>query len=185
MKLVKEHINKFERGLDPKDAMNIGLKQKIAQWLDTYFQNVSHATKAASYIINDDLTINIDGFFITNWTRNFPDYIQFNEINGIFIFSDPANEPFKTSLKGCPKIVNGDFRCNRSGIKNLINGPQKVYGDYLCSLNPYLESLEGLATLITGNFACNNKNGLTINDIPKETVIKENSYVEHWAKGQW
>ena len=179
MELVREHIN-FKRGIDPKDAMNIGLRNQIIEWLEYYYHDISNATRAGTYIINDDLTIDIDGFFTTIWKENLPNYIQFNKIDGNFLFSEKQKV---TSLKGCPKIVNGEFYCNSNDLKNLIGGPKIVAGNYICSLNPHIKSLEGLAKKIGGMFACNNKSGLTEKDIPEGTEISDliRTNVSHWS----
>jgi len=180
MHLVKEHMN-FERGANPKKAMNVGTRVKIEQWLEDYFQHISHATEKSVYLLNDDLSIDINGFFITDWVENFPDFIQFNEIYGNFHVGPVTANNEKTTLRGCPKIVHGDFSCNGLSIKNLIGGPTRVDGTYNCSLNPKLVSFEGLATHIGDDFCCNNKSGLTEKDIPKETDIKGDINVGYWS----
>ncbi|MDD5649179.1 MAG: hypothetical protein PHF86_01995 [Candidatus Nanoarchaeia archaeon] len=187
MKIVKESIN-FERGLDPKESMNIGIKPKITDWLYNYFIVTSQATKQSYFKINDDLTIDIYGFFATSWKGNFPDYIQFNKIftnkNNNGDFQIGAGNKMNT-LRGCPKIVEGNFDCTKNNLKNLIGGPIIVEGTYYCGQNP-LESLEGLAKEIGSGLSCNNKSGLTKKDIPKETKFScysDQISISYW--GNW
>lgn len=183
--IVREYIN-FERGIDPKQAMEIGMKSKIEKWLEEYFHNVSNATRESSFTINEDLTIDIDGFFACRWEGNFPDFIQFNEIRGDFMIQGFTGQwnTVKTSLRGCPQKVYGDFDCCRNDLKNLIGGPEYVQGYYVASLNPNIQSLEGLAKYIGKSFSCNNKSNLTIKDIPGGTKIKGGINISHWG-GNW
>jgi hypothetical protein len=182
LNLVREHISRFERGIDPKDAMQTGLKYRIEKWLEDHYHNISNATKAGYYEINSDSTIDIHGFFATDWDKNFPDYIQFNECYGSFQIS-AIDEGYMTSLRGCPRIVRGDFECCRQQLKNLVGGPEEVHGKYVCSCIETLKSLEGLAKYIGEYLACNNKSGLTINNIPKGTHIEQidKSCVYYWG----
>ena len=179
MNLVREHID-FKRGIDPKDAMGIGQKVRIKNWLDKYFIETSEATRRSYYEINDDLTIDVEGFFAMSWKGDFPQYIQFNKIYGNFIISNCE----LTTLRGCPKIVVGIFECCSNLITNLVGGPEEV-DDYICSLNKNLKSLKGLAKKINGYIACNNKASLTKRNIPKGTIIKDRkkSNIHFWS--QW
>ena len=132
--------------------------------------------------------IDIDGFFATHWKGNFPEWIQFGttgsfEIQGDNFRLGGGAPELMTSLRGCPKIVNGEFNCSRQDLKNLVGGPETVRGHYSCSMNPHLKSFEGIAKLIGGDFACNNKSGLTEKDIPEGTDILGNTNVHYWA--QW
>ena len=183
--IVRESIS-FERHRDPKHTLNIGMRTKIEEWLEEYYHEVSNATRASKYTINDDLTIDIDGFFVTDWPGNLPDFIQFNEIRGNFVIQGDlrrsvVKKGFMTSLKGCPKIVKGEFNCSRNDLNNLIGGPETVSGNYTCSLNPHLKSLKGIATSIGGDLDCNNKSGLTEKDIPPGTKIVGRPNVHYWA----
>jgi hypothetical protein len=182
MKIVRESLN-FERGQDPKQSMNIGLKAKITDWLYEYFIPSNPATREIHFNINNDLTINIYGSFSTSWQGDFPEYIQFNEIierDNHSGFDISRNN--MTTLRGCPKIVNGAFDCTGNNLKNFIGGPQMVTGNYIAGQNP-LESLIGLAKDILGIFYCNNKMGLTGKDIPKNSKIKGLYKVDYW--GDW
>ena len=185
--IVRESIS-FERGENPIKTMGIGMRGKIREWLMDHFFDVSNATRESTFRINDDLTIDIlKGFFATDWPGNFPDYIRFNEVNCDFnirgdlrVNSVQGREPM-TSLRGCPRVVNGEFDCSRNDLKNLIGGPEKVTDHYAYSLNPHIESLEGMAKEIGGDFACNNKSGLTEKDIPEGVEIMGDPNVHYWS----
>ena len=180
MSIVRENIN-FERGINPRTSMGIGLRPKIEEWLKMYFVKTSNSTLKSYYEILEDLTIDVFGFFASTWKGNFPEFIQFNECYGDFQVDNMG----LTTLRGCPRKVKGYFSCSRNNIKNLIGGPEYVEGSYSASLNPTLESLEGLANYIGGDFSCNNKTGLNSKDIPKGTYIGGDISVFLWSAGQW
>ena len=180
MSIVRENIN-FERGINPRTSMDIGLRPKIEEWLKMYFVKTSNSTLKSYYEILEDLTIDVFGFFASTWKGNFPEFIQFNECYGDFQVDNMG----LTTLRGCPRKVKGYFSCSRNNLKNLIGGPEYVTGSYSASLNPTLESLEGLANYIGGDFSCNNKTGLNSKDIPKGTYIGGDISVFLWSAGQW
>jgi hypothetical protein len=119
--LVRESIS-FQRGIDPKENLGIGKIYSIKKWLDEM--------KVKNYIINDDMTI--DGNYNINLSNKnlkmFPEYIQFNKIEGFFICS--SNE--LTSLRGCPKIVKGDFYCYYNRLTSLDGCPKIVDDEFVC-----------------------------------------------------
>lgn len=185
--IVRESIS-FERQPDPYKSLGIGLREKIHEWLMEYYFNISNATKSSEFRINEDLTIDIlDGFFTTDWPGNFPDYIQFNEVNCNFNIQGDVRRPTAgrkpmTSLRGCPRIVKGEFNCSRNDLKNLVGGPEEVTGHYSCSLNPNIKSFEGIAKFIGGDFSCNNKSGLTNRNIPEDVEILGSPNVHYWSE---
>lgn len=77
--------------------------------------------------------------------------LKFNNVFGNFDCSD--NE--LTTLKGCPKFVDGDFYCYLNELKDLRYGPKNVCGNYICSGNK-LTSLYGSPKEIHGDFVCAN-----------------------------
>jgi len=48
-----------------------------------------------------------------------------------------------SSLKGCPRIVHGDFYLQGTSIRNLEGGPEIVGGKYEVKHNKFLTSLKG------------------------------------------
>ena len=97
MRIVKESLNEmnFQKKMDnPLGALGIGRKKMIEDWLEE--QQIY-----AYHIINDDYSIDITeyGVDIRSIGLNvFPDYIQFNKINGFF----NCCHNNLTSLRGCP-----------------------------------------------------------------------------------
>lgn len=63
--------------------------------------------------------------------------VKFGYVTGDFSVSNI------NSLHGCPHTVGGNFRCSRSGIRNLVGGPREVGETYYLSFNNSLTSLEG------------------------------------------
>lgn len=134
MKLVKENIN-FERGLDPKEALGIGSKKAIIDWLNSFPYFVSRH----NYTINNDLSIDVKSEFPIELqgcidlfpNGEFPHYINFNH-TGDF---DVDNCGLK-SLRGCPKKIDGYFSCQMNELTSLEDGPKEVRGSYYCNSNP-------------------------------------------------
>lgn len=59
-----------------------------------------------------------------------------------------------TSLKGCPKNINGSFDVTANKLRDFREGPDYVGGDYIATFNP-LTSLEGLPKTIGGSLNIN------------------------------
>jgi hypothetical protein len=126
-KFVNE-VMSFERGQDPKVSLGIGEMKFIKQWLDDH--NIQN------YKINSDLSIDVNddvylqsgswGMKISN-IQNFPDYIQFNVIDGNFVVIGNENI---TSLRGFPKKVTGDFQFAENGIN-----PSRKEIKEICDVN--------------------------------------------------
>lgn len=107
-------------------------KEEIKDWLDYYY--------IRNYTINKDLTVDIngnvdlsikeviedgvDGCIALEKLEKIP--VQFNKINGWFDCSDNN----LISLKGCPKIVDGNFYCHHNKLKTLEFSPKIVLGDF-------------------------------------------------------
>jgi len=127
MKIVKENLFEFERGLDPKEVLNLGKIKKMKEWLSQFIFN-------SQYTINQDYTIDIKGDFIitdNHTISEIPDYIQFNICNGYFI----CNGGHLKNLFGCPKNIKGDFYAAYNKIENLNGSPEIVEGDYVIKGN--------------------------------------------------
>lgn len=125
MKLIKEYINeKFVQESDPIRDMGIGIKQSIENWLNKY--------GIENYKINSDNTIDVYGNVILHHLNitNFPPYIKFNIIKGIF--SIQYNN--FTTLRGCPKIVEDLFSCSNNRLSSLKYCPRKC-GYFYCHSN--------------------------------------------------
>jgi len=119
----------------------------IEKWIDLYttsntFTFFNLGTSKIKYKINSDFSIDVlsDCYIRPNFIeKELPDYIQFNIAYKNFGI---ANLKLST-LKGCPKIVKGEFSChNNENLKNLIGGPEEVDLTYYCT-NKRLTSLEG------------------------------------------
>jgi hypothetical protein len=104
-----------------------------------------------NYSINDDLSIDVDGYVDLHDKGLTKLPLKFNKVDGYF------NCTFNNlkSLEGAPKEVNGDFYCYKNDLTSLEGSPNKVNGDFHCILN-ILTSLEGASKEVTGNFYCSN-----------------------------
>lgn len=136
MKLVREHINeKFTEDSDPIHDMGIGITRKIKKWLAK--MNITN------YTINDDLSIDVDGYVNLNRKLNngkLPDYIQFGKIKNGYFSIEHNN---LISLKGSPRYINGgpqapysgDFICSYNKLTSLMFAPKKISGTFICHYN--------------------------------------------------
>lgn len=129
MRSLKESL------LDDVDVVadKVDMKPVIKAWLSKHARNVS-------YNINDDNTIDVNGH-LSLYTREIPDYIQFNNIKGNFHLVGFEGE----KLKGMPKKIKGGlFITGCINLQNLEGAPEEVkeYIDISDCLN--IESLKGL-----------------------------------------
>lgn len=127
-------------------------------------------------IQNDErLYGNMKNFGITLkvFTEQLPEYIQFGVVEGNVTFTNKGWSgeknmltggqgvygeilPHKiTTLRGCPKIVKGDFIAENIGIDSLIGSPQRVEGDFIVKRNE-IKSFEGMPQYIGGLFNISN-----------------------------
>ena len=136
------------------------IKDLIIEWLEKY--NIKN------YKINDDLTIDVNGNVdLYGYSESqLPDHIQFNEVNGYF---NIGYSQIKT-LKGCPKIVNGEFYCSGcSKLETLKGAPEIVKEDFYCSDCDSLTTLEGSPEIVDGGFYCSFCDLLkSLNGAPKQ-----------------
>lgn len=100
-------------------ATNTMDKLDIKAWLDSM--------GVRGYIINDDLTVDVNGNVHLDNKELTLIPIQFGKVRKSF---NCSNNPL-TSLKGCPNQV-GDFFCQYTDIKNLNYCPIYVDGDFFC-----------------------------------------------------
>ena len=144
------------------------IKNLIIEWLNKY--NIKN------YNINNDLTINVNGNVdLYGYSESqLPDHIQFNEVNGYF---NIGYSQIKT-LKGCPKIVNGEFYCSAcSKLKTLKGAPEIIGSTFICLNCPKLISLEGAPEIVNGDFDCSYCDSLkSLKGSPKQ--VKKTFYCE-------
>ena len=125
-------------------------------------------------IINDDLTIDIKKLNkndknnydveIRIFKDQLPEFIQFNEVECNFRVNNfgwdssvleygPENREILPhdilTLFGCPKIVYGDFICEKLGLISFDGCPRKIYGDLIIKSNN-LSSFKGMPDFIQG-----------------------------------
>jgi hypothetical protein len=109
-------------------------RQEIEEWLDKH--NITN------YIINDDLTVDVNDDVQLRGLRLTTLPFQFGKITGYF---DCASNKL-TSLKNCPYYVDDDFYCFNNELTSLVFCPRyvgrKFYAQYnnLTSCKELLES---------------------------------------------
>jgi len=134
----------FERSSsDPLKNLSIGKRAQIIKWLDSF--------KIENYIINDDLTIDVNGNVNLDQESLtcLPSFIKFNKVSGNFSYF--YNQ--LTSLEGCPTIVCGSFNCANNQLTSLEGCPRTVSDSFYCN-NNQLISLEGCPTIVGVSFHC-------------------------------
>ena len=119
MKLIREHIG-FERNIDPKKAMGVGLETKIREWLKEY--------RIAKYELDENLMISTYNEVNLNTAGLFelPDYIKFNEVFADF----HINWNNLHNLKNCPIKIYGSFWANGNPLTSLEGSPVYVSKTY-------------------------------------------------------
>jgi hypothetical protein len=125
MKIVKENIN-FERGVDPKSYLKIGLKSQIENWLNQ--MNIKNYKILEDFTIDVLEPISLIGMNI----KEFPSFIQFNKAYNSFDIDDCG----LISLRGCPKTITGYFSCQGNKLMSLKYSPLFVGDSYYCTMNP-------------------------------------------------
>ena len=102
-----------------------------------------------NYIINDGLSIDVDGD--VDLYKKKLEYLplKFNYVGGTFNCS--FNQ--LNILEGCPRTVVGDFFWDYNELKTLKGSPQTVDGRFSCYRNK-LETLEGSPQTVGGDFYC-------------------------------
>ena len=129
MKLVRENIN-FEKNMDPKTAMGIGLPVLVKKWMKKAFGEWS-----VDYRLEPDGTITLNQDLEipdADLSPGFPDYIKFGHIDGD-IHLDYCGLDF---LKGLPKVTVSYFSCEGNNLMSLKGAPAVVNGDFFCRGNP-------------------------------------------------
>lgn len=90
-----------------------------------------------------------------------------------------------SSLKGCPRKVNGDFDCSKNHLTTLVGCPEVVKRNFNCAENE-LTSLEGCPKSLKGKFDCSfNLYLKDISNLPEDVVdlyIRECRYIEVFPK---
>jgi hypothetical protein len=118
----------FERGLDPKEAMNIGWKARVKKWLENHGK-----FDIDKIIFNDDMTIDVEGFIgFENHIGNLPDYIKFNVVKGCF----HAGTMGCSTMKGFPESVDGFLSISVNNLETLDYFPKYVGGEVWAGSNP-------------------------------------------------
>lgn len=164
MKLVREYLYEHLRFTENGDAihdMGIGVDGLIHKWMR------EHNIPKSKYRIGKDKKIIADDTVMLSGMNigEFPEFINFAHINGGF-HCDNSNI---TSLRGCPRLIQGAFFCSRNFLKDngLIGGPQQVEGSYAAS-SCGLKSLEGIAFKIEEDLYIDNNSLYSLEFIPKE-----------------
>jgi hypothetical protein len=134
---------KFIEDSDPIHDMGIGIKHKIEEWIGknrgnfkVYFKGCTGTfLKDKDIIINDDLTIDINGWTDMSGGINYtlPEYIKFNRIKGDFA----CRYDITQFEKFMPKYVEGQVRFyidvrpwpNISELEHKIRSVCKIKGD--------------------------------------------------------
>jgi len=118
--------NSFTRDTaDKLTNLGLGKMYLIKKWLEKYMGD-------QMYSINDDLTIDVHSVVILDnqQVNDFPEYINFNVADDTFSLT---GNNF-TTLRGCPKIVNGNFYCNYNKLTTLDYAPE-VKEFFICNEN--------------------------------------------------
>jgi hypothetical protein len=134
---------------------SIQSKDEITAWLDEM--------GVKNYIINSDLTVDVDGHvdLIAKKLKSIP--IKFNKVVGNFRCSHNQ----LITLEGAPNEVGGEFDSFRNKLKSLKGSPNKVRDNFICSGNQ-LTTLEGAPNEVGGEFSCSGNQLTTLEGAPNK-----------------
>lgn len=115
-----------------------------------------------NYIINDDLSIDVDGDvgLCNRKLTKLP--LKFRNVTGNFYCS--YNQ--LTSLEGAPQTVGVDFYCQDNQLTTLEGAPQTVGCGFYCSYNQLI-TLKGTPQTVMGNFDCYNNQLTSLEGAPQ------------------
>ena len=130
--IVSENV-RFERGRKPQEAMDVGIRRNIREWMNWVYGNFT-MIEGEDYKINQDYTIDLLGNFEVpdKEIGEFPEYINFRMITGDFMI-DYCN---MKSLRGCPDKVDGFFSCEGNKLMSLDHMPTNIRDNIFVRDNP-------------------------------------------------
>ena len=98
-------------------------KEEIEKWLN--------GMKVTNYIINDDLTVDVNGDVYLALKDLTVISVQFRKVSGSFwCYGNQLK-----NLRNCPEYVGGDFGCSSNRLISLKGCPEYVGGFFSCSHN--------------------------------------------------
>ena len=100
--------------------------------------NICEKLGIKNYTINDDLSINVDGYVNIRNKELTEIPIKFNKVSAYFDCS--SNK--LTSLKGSPRWVGKWFNCTSNDLIDLYDAPDYVEGNFMCDESVVGEKLE-------------------------------------------
>lgn len=133
----------------------LNTKEEIKDWLDSRL--------IKKYIINDNLTVDVDGNVDLSHSHLDTIPIKFNIVLGDF--SCGWNK--LTSLEGCPINIKGNFYCGYNKLTNLEFCPKVGINNFGCAHNN-LTSLKGCPNIVRGSFFCENNNLISLQGCPEQ-----------------
>lgn len=167
---VSESINS-EPGVSSKSSARISPKQYLQNCVN---EGILTRNPDGTYD-KKDYSANVD---IRKLVINGRLICQFNKWNGDFScrrisdnyhllgYSSSREKKSLVTLKGCPRIVSGDFKCDENNLVSLEGGPEIVEGSYDCSTN-LLTNLKGAPRRVGGDFSCFRNNLTSLEGSPK------------------
>ena len=129
-------------------------KEAIKHWLNSM--------KIENYTINDDFTVDVDGYVDISQKKLINIPVQFGIVKDHFA----CNDNQLTNLDGCPQSVGKDFHCNNNQLTSLVGCPQSVGEGFYC-YNNQLISLEGSPQVVGEDFFCYNNQLTTLKGCPQ------------------
>ena len=147
-------------------------KEEIENWLKKM--------GIENYKINDDLTVDVNGWvdLAFKYLKKIP--IKFGKISGGF--SVGHNQ--LTSLKGCPETVGGYFHCGSNKFTSLEYCPDKIGGDFSCAFGK-LTSLKHFPSSVGGVFSLAYNPVKTLEGLQNVTMKLLSSIALNFPKLDW
>jgi|TARA_R110002167_G_scaffold261098_2_gene467588 hypothetical protein len=120
----------------------------------------------SNYVINDDVSIDVDGDVDLNDCELTELPLTFNKVTGTFNCDDNK----LTSLEGSSEYIDRDFRCFHNELTSLKGSPKHIGGNLFCSHNK-LTSLENNTEYLGIRLYLNNN--------PVYSILSGNVEYEH------
>lgn len=141
-----------------------GEYQAIKRWLDNM--------AIENYIINDDLTVDVNSNLDIRDEGLSEIPVQFGRIGGYF----KCKRNSLTSLKGCPKYIKNGFYCDDNLLTSLEYFPGYV-GGTISMRNNKLTSLKGCPKIVDGSFDVSENMLTSLEYCPD--IVKDSFYCIH------
>lgn len=142
--------------------------ENIKAWLEQY--------KIKDYIINTDLTVDVNNNVDISNKQLSSIPIRFNRVEGNFF----CHSNLLTNLEGSPSYIGKNFNCGNNLLTTLEYGPKEVKWHFYCYYNQ-ITSLQHCPSNVGGHFNCEYNEIANLKDFNcnfKGSFLHKGSYID-------